>query len=152
MQSLPQLAFVRGNGVWQFVGWYRDTTDEKNRLSANSSELNVAELTADPLFIGLWKYYEVPAGTSVADKPTAKLTTKDVSGNVVVRYADEQGRVIADEQVKDSKLVSKQTFVDGQLAKEDLTGESYDVDNAQDKPAEITFDGKKYVFVKLLEG
>lgn len=121
-------------------------------MSANSSELNVAELTADPLFIGLWKYYEVPAGTSVADKPTAKLTTKDVSGNVVVRYADEQGRVIADEQVKDSKLVSKQTSVDGQLAKEDLTGESYDVDNAQDKPAEITFDGKKYVFVKLLEG
>ncbi|WP_418969531.1 SHIRT domain-containing protein [Alloscardovia omnicolens] len=73
--SKPSNPKVRdGKGTWEFVDWYRDTTEEKNLLTTDSSELNVAELTADPVFIGLWKYYEVPGNPpAVEDKPQLEI-------------------------------------------------------------------------------
>ncbi|MEQ9763481.1 MucBP domain-containing protein [Streptococcus sp. ZJ151] len=107
------------------------------------------EGTRHVVYVYKLKTSEVPNDYPTVDKPTAELTSKQVEGNVVVHYVDEEGNVIASDNVKDKKVVTTKTYINGQLVEESDTHEPYNVDNETDKPSIIVFNGKSYELVRV---
>ncbi|MGT2833479.1 MucBP domain-containing protein, partial [Streptococcus halotolerans] len=107
------------------------------------------EGTRHVVYVYKLKTSEVPNDYPTVDRPTAELTTKQVEGNVIVHYVDEDGNVIASDNVKDKKVVTTKTYINAQLAEESNAHEPYNVDNETDKPSTIVFNGKSYELVRV---
>ncbi|MBD3948797.1 MucBP domain-containing protein [Aerococcaceae bacterium zg-1292] len=109
------------------------------------------EGTLHVVYVYKLKTSEVPNDYPTVEKPTAELTTKEVEGNVVVHYVDENGKVIAPNQEIPTKLVRTETYLDGELTESVPTGEKYDATTPDLKPDEIPFEGDDYRFIRVHE-
>ncbi|WP_446449754.1 YSIRK-type signal peptide-containing protein [Tuanshanicoccus lijuaniae] len=94
---------------------------------------------------------EVPNEYPTATKPKAAISKKEVKGNVVVHYVDENGKVIAKEQTLPTRVVKTNTYVNDWLAETVETHETYDATTATLKPSEIPFEGKIYQYIRTHE-
>ncbi|MBS4456955.1 MucBP domain-containing protein [Tuanshanicoccus lijuaniae] len=93
--------------------------------------------------------HEVPNDFPTVTRPEAEMTKTEVKGKVVVRYVDENGKVIAKEQTLPIRVVRTDTYVEKQLAESVETHEPYDTTTTNLKPAEIPFEGKTYYFTRV---
>ncbi|MBF6979255.1 MucBP domain-containing protein [Aerococcaceae bacterium zg-BR22] len=109
------------------------------------------EGTLHVVYVYKLKTSEVPNDYPTVEKPTAELTTKEVEGNVVVHYVDENGKVIAPNQEIPTKLVRTETYLNGELVESVPTGEKYDATTPTLKPDEIPFEGDDYRFIRVHE-
>ncbi|MGT2833660.1 MucBP domain-containing protein, partial [Streptococcus halotolerans] len=109
------------------------------------------EGTRHVVYVYKLKTSEVPNDFPTVEKPTAELTTKQVDGNVIVHYVDENGKTIAPNQEIPTKLVRTETYIDGQLADATPTNETYDATTPALKPDEIPFEGDNYRFIRVHE-